>query len=122
MKLIRHAPDTRYAITGHGPGFVLVNDERVETSLVVSGERILREWATDFASLAEIHFEQLLSFEPELVLLGTGAVFRFPHPPLTRPLVEAGIGLEVMDTQAACRTYAVLASEGRHVVAGLLIP
>ena len=122
MKLIRHAPDTRYAITGHGPGFVLLNDERVETSLVVSGERVLRDWAPDFASLAESHFEQLLSFKPELVLLGTGAVFRFPHPALTRPLVEAGIGLEVMDTQAACRTYSVLASEGRHVVAGLLIP
>jgi len=54
--------------------------------------------------------------------LGTGSVFRFPHPALTRPLVEAGIGLEVMDTQAACRTYSVLASEGRRVVAALIIP
>lgn len=122
MKLIHHAPDTRYAITGHGPGFVLLNDERVESSLVVSGDRVLREWAGDFASLGENHFALLLAFEPELVLLGTGAVFRFPHPALTRPLVEAGIGLEVMDTQAACRTYAVLSGEGRRVVAALLIP
>ena len=122
MKLIRHAPDTLYALNGHGPGFVLLNDEKVERSLVVSSGRVLREWAADFESLAEIHFEQLLSFDPELVLLGTGSLFRFPSPALTRPLIEAGIGLEVMDTQAACRTYAVLASEGRHVVAGLLIP
>lgn len=122
MKLIRHAPDTLYALNGHGPGFVLLNAEKVQRSLVVSSDRVLREWAPDFESLTEDHFRQLLSFDPELVLLGTGLTFRFPAPALTRPLVDAGIGLEVMDTQAACRTYAVLSSEGRHVVAGLLIP
>ena len=122
MKLIHHTPDTPYAISGHGPGFVLLNGTRREHSLVVCIDRVLEAWAPDFEHLEEGHFAQLLELDPELVLLGTGVVFRFPPPALTRPLVEAGIGLEVMDTQAACRTYAVLASEGRRVVAALLIP
>jgi uncharacterized protein len=122
LKLINHIPDITHALTGHGPGFVLLNGQRIERSIVVAPEHVLREWATDFTSLTENHFEQLLILRPELVLLGTGTVFRFPHPALTRSLVNAGIGIEVMDTQAACRTYTVLASEGRRVVAALLIP
>ncbi|NDU92220.1 MAG: Xcc1710-like domain-containing protein [Ferrovum sp.] len=119
---MNHIPDVTNVLTGHGPGFVLLNGQRIEHSMVVSPEYILREWAPDFSSLKENHFEQLLILKPELVLLGTGAVFRFPHPALTSCLINAGIGLEAMDTQAACRTYSVLASEGRRVVAALLIP
>jgi len=122
LKLINHIPDVTNALTGHGPGFVLLNGQRIEHSIVVAPEHTLRGWAPDFSSLTENHFEQLLILKPELVLLGTGSVFRFPHPALTSCLVNAGIGLEVMDTQAACRTYTVLASEGRRVVAALLIP
>ncbi len=122
MKLINHLPDVTNALTGHGPGFVLLNGQRIERSIVVAPEHVLREWASDFSSLTENHFEQLLILKPELVLLGTGSAFRFPHPALTGCLVNAGIGLEVMDTRAACRTYTVLASEGRRVVAALLIP
>ena len=122
MKLINHTPDFDYALTGHGPGFVMLNKERVEASLVVSPTQVLTSWASHFEALTEDDFARLLVLKPELVLLGTGSVFRFPHPALTRPLVEAGIGLEVMDTQAACRTYSVLASEGRRVVAALIIP
>ena len=122
MKLINHIPDVTNALTGHGPGFVLLNGQRIERSIVVAPEHVLREWAPDFSALTENHFEQLLILRPELVLLGTGTVFRFPLPILTRSLVDAGIGVEVMDTQAACRTYTVLASEGRRVVAALLIP
>jgi uncharacterized protein len=122
MKLINHIPDFAYALTGHGPGFVLLNKERIETSVVVSPTQVLSTWAPHFEALTEEDFARLLAFKPELVLLGTGSTFRFPRPALTRPLVDAGIGLEVMDTQAACRTYSVLASEGRRVVAALIIP
>ncbi len=122
MKLIHHQPDTTQAITAHGPGFVILNGERIETSLVVSPDRALRVWAACFDRLTEAHFEQLLVLQPELVLLGTGAVFRFPSPTLTRPLLKAGIGVESMDTAAACRTYNVLSSEGRRVVAALIVP
>ncbi len=122
MKLINHLPDFTYALTGHGRGFVLLNGERVETSLVVCAEAVDRQWAADFSSLTQDHFRRLLDFQPELVLFGSGQQFRFPAPQVVAPLIEAGIGFETMDTQAACRTYAVLASEGRRVVAALLIP
>ena len=67
-------------------------------------------------------FSALLSWRPELVVFGSGLSFRLPHPRLTRALPEAGIGFEAMDTRAACRTFNVLAAEGRRVLAAILIP
>ena len=75
-----------------------------------------------FEALAGEHFEALLELEPELVILGTGARQRFPHPRLTVALSGARIGLEVMATGAACRTYNILMGEGRRVVAVILPP
>jgi ATP-binding cassette subfamily B protein len=72
-------------------------------------------------SFAKADFERLLSHKPEVVLFGTGAAIRFPHPRLTRALTDARIGLEVMDTPAACRTFNILAAEGRSVIAALLV-
>ena len=68
------------------------------------------------------HFEQVLALAPELVIFGSGERLQFVSPGLYRCLIEAGIGVETMDTGAACRTYNVLASEGRSVVAALLLP
>jgi len=59
--------------------------------------------------------------QPDIVVLGTGASLRFPHPRLTRALLEQRIGLEVMDTAAACRTFNILAAEGRRVAAALML-
>ena len=107
--------------TGYGEGYVMVNKQRHEQSLVVLRDRVLTDWppagfddldAGDFALLAEL--------APEIVLLGTGERLRFPRPELTRALMEARIGLEVMDIQAACRTYNFLAAEERKVAAALL--
>jgi uncharacterized protein len=72
-------------------------------------------------ALAPAHFETFVALSPEIVLLGTGARLRFPRPELTRALVEARIGLEVMDVQAACRTYNILAAESRKVAAAVLL-
>jgi uncharacterized protein len=121
LKLVHHQPDVTFAITGHGQGHVLLNGQRVEQSLAVSPSQILQPWAESFEALGMHHFTQLLELKPELVVLGTGG--RLRHPPLEfiRPLIEAGVGLEVMDTKAACRTYLVLSSEGRQVVAALLL-
>ena len=66
-------------------------------------------------------FKFLLALEPEIVLLGTGATLRFPRPALSHCLTQAHIGLEVMDTAAACRTYNILVAEGRRVLAALLL-
>jgi uncharacterized protein len=106
--------------TGYGAGFVLVNDQRHEASVIVLPEHLQPWEAPDFAGLEAAHFVAIAALRPEVVLLGTGDKLRFPHPSLTRALAEARIGLEVMDLQAACRTYNILMAEERKVAAALL--
>ncbi|MCX8145313.1 MAG: Mth938-like domain-containing protein [Azovibrio sp.] len=108
--------------TGHGQGYVAVNQETYTTNLLVLPDRIEPDWTPHaFAALELADFTRLAGCGAEIVLLGTGARLRFPPLPLRQPLIAAGIGLEVMDTAAACRTYNILASEGRKVAAALLI-
>ena len=107
-------------ITGYGEGYVMVNGERREESVVVLADRV-ETWATrSFDELSAADFKFLQELNVEIVLLGTGPKQRFPHPRLTRGLAQAGIGLEVMDLQAACRTYNILVAEERKVAAALL--
>jgi len=98
----------------------MVNGERHASSLIVLPDRVLPWAATSFAALGEADFAPLADLGLEIVLLGTGPRLRFPPPALTRPLVEARVGLEVMDLQAACRTYNILVAEERRVAAALL--
>ncbi len=110
------------AISGYGPGWVGVNGERVERSIVIGsrGERF--DWnCTRFEDLTTSHFVQLVASGPELVVFGSGTRLRFAPPALLRALMAKRIGMETMDTLAACRTYNILAGEGRNVVAALLI-
>ena len=121
MKLQPDRFDT-LAITGHGPGWVAVNGEPVRHSLVVSARGDRLDWqAANFEALTPDHFESLVALRPELVVFGSGERLRFPPPALLRALVGQNIGVETMDTPAACRTYNILAAEGRRVVAALLI-
>ena len=107
--------------TGYGEGYVMVNRQRYERNLVVLHDRIVTEWQpAGFDQLTAADFARLAELKPEIVLLGTGVRLRFPRPELTRALIEARIGLEVMDFQAACRTYNILAAEERKVAAALL--
>ena len=109
-------------VTGLGPGWVRIGATEYRENLVLTPEAIVPGFApSGFEGLADREFEALLAHKPEMVLLGTGATLRFPHPSLTRALTDAGVGLEVMDTPAACRTFNILAAEGRSVVAVLLI-
>ena len=120
LQLIRQAGDNLF--TGYGSGYVAVNGQRYHRSLVVMPQQVIEDrLAANFEQLTAGHFEFLLEFDPQIVLLGTGAALRFPPPGLTRCLTAARIGLEVMDTSAACRTYNVLTAEGRNVVAAILI-
>ncbi|MGZ5272492.1 MAG: Mth938-like domain-containing protein [Ramlibacter sp.] len=110
------------AISGYGPGWVGVGTDRITHSVIVGsrGERI--DWALNrFEDLMPEHFARLAELQPEVVIFGSGARIRFPRPAWLRPLVEKGIGLETMDTAAACRTYNILAQEGRHVAVALLL-
>ena len=81
----------------------------------------VRDWgALSAETLTDEHLRSLLAQRPELVIYGSGARLRFLPAPVFRPLIDAGVGMETMDTAAACRTYNILASEGRRVVAALL--
>ena len=121
MKLHASGPNGVNTITGYGEGYVTVNSERRTSSVVVLPDRVEPWAAKSFDALSAEDFTFLRSLNAEIVLLGTGARQRFPHPRLTAALAQAGIGLEVMDLQAACRTYNILVAEERKVAAALLI-
>jgi uncharacterized protein len=121
VKLHASAPTHLNTFTGYGEGFVQLNGERRESNLLVLPERVMDWPPVSFEALAEAHFALIAELQPEVVLLGTGARLRFPHPRLTASLARAGIGLEVMDVQAACRTYNILMAEERVVAAALLL-
>jgi uncharacterized protein len=121
MKLHQARPDGRNVFTGYGPGFVSVNGVRKESNIIVLGDRLL-DWEVErFEELTQDAFTNLARLPVEILLLGTGASVRFPHPGLTQALRDAGVGLEVMDTNAACRTYNILLAEDRPVAAALFV-
>jgi uncharacterized protein len=109
--------------TGYGEGYLAVNHERYEHSVILATGQPVTAWdAERFETLARAHFEALLALRPEIVVFGAGRTLRFPPHELTQPLMQARVGLEVMDTGAACRTYNILVAEGRKVVAAVLLP
>lgn len=108
--------------TAHGPNHVIINGERFDHSVVVMAEEVRNDWVVaGFDELNEAHFAYFVSLKPDVLLLGTGARQQFPHPRLFQQLTKAGIGIECMDTPAACRTYNILVAEGRRVIAAILI-
>ncbi len=110
------------AITGYGPDWIAVAGERVGHSLLLSSSGERQDWrCARFEDLSPAHFAPLAAARPELVVFGSGRLLRFPRPIWIRDLIEAGIGIETMDTGAACRTYNILAGEGRRVMAALLL-
>jgi uncharacterized protein len=123
LKIEREDTAGQNVFSAYGEGWVEVSGRRVSGSLVVASERLLEGWAAGgIGSLTPGETAPLLEWEPEIVLLGSGATFRFPDPAALAPLYQAGIGVEVMDTKAACRTYNILLAEGRRVVAALVAP
>jgi len=109
-------------ITGHGPGWVAVDGERIGHSLIVgsAGQRL--PWSSGvFDELGEGDFARLAELDVEVIIFGSGPRIRFPRPAWIAPLAARRIGIETMDTAAACRTYNILAQEGRTVAAALLV-
>ena len=122
LKLHLASAGGRNTITGYGPGYVDINGQRYKASLVVQPTSIKTDWISGpdgDIGLDAIAF--LATLEAEIVLLGTGATQRFPPPVTLRPLIDAGIGFEIMDTNAACRTYNILVAEDRRVAAALQV-
>lgn len=121
MKLHADAPTALNTVTAYGPGFIEINKVRHASAVLLTPERV-EPWAVaSFEALVAGDLERLRALDPEVALLGTGSRQRFPHPRLVRALNEARIGLEVMTTAAACRTYNILMAEGRKVAAALLL-
>ncbi|MDD2914948.1 MAG: Mth938-like domain-containing protein [Gallionella sp.] len=121
MKLHLTHSGTAKLFTAHSADHVMVNGERFDHSIAVLAEEVRSDWnAAGFDALSEAHFAYFLALKPDVLLLGTGARQRFPHPRLYRVLTDAGIGVECMTTPAACRTYNILVAEGRKVVAAIL--
>ncbi|MGH8802374.1 MAG: Mth938-like domain-containing protein [Casimicrobiaceae bacterium] len=113
---------TAHLVTGCGDGWVRVGAEEYRAGVILLEDRIVTGWAPDgFDALAAEDFGRLVESSPEIVLLGTGAAQHFPHPRLLKALYDARIGVETMDTHAACRTFNILIAEGRRVVAALAI-
>lgn len=122
MKLHLEAPTSQNMFSGYGPGYVSVNGTRHERSIVVMQDRLLADWApASVDALGAEHLAPLAVLELEVILLGTGEKLRFPKPEVMRPIIDARIGFEVMDVQAAARTYNILLAEGRRVAAALLL-
>ncbi len=121
MKLQPDRMDVQ-AVTGYGPGWIALNGEKLQHSLLITSAGERRDWhCRRFEELGPDHFAALAELPVEMILFGSGERLRFPPPAWLAPLMARRIGLETMDTAAACRTYNILAGEGRAVAAVLLV-
>ncbi len=122
MKLHLDCLEGLNAFSGYGEGYVSVNQRRHVTSLVVLPDRLIDPWPVrSAAELAADCFAALEALPLEVLLVGTGGRWHPVHPRVTAALAARRIGVEIMDTRAACRTYNVLLAEGRKVGAALVL-
>ena len=121
MKLHLDKPKGINLITAFDSGAITINGERHTGNLLVGEQAIIAPWASGgFDALTAQELARALELAPQVLLLGTGSTQRFPEPALLRPLIDAGVGVEVMNLGAACRTFNILVTEGRAVVAALI--
>jgi len=122
MKFAQDSQDEGYVITAYDDGSVSVNGKAFEQSLILASTEFSENWGVPGSEqLAAEHIEQVLAFNPELIIIGTGSKLVFPPLEIYAAIIKRGIGVDFMDTHAACRTYNILMSEGRSVVAGLIV-
>lgn len=122
MKLTDESSRALNTVRSYAPGEVRVGEASYTRSCVLAAQNILTDWPPQtLEELAPEHLDAVLALDPELVILGTGPQQRFPPPALMSKVLARGVGLEVMDTGAACRTFNILIAEDRRAVAALLL-
>ena len=122
MKLQSDPHSGANTITGYGDGYVEINQTPYAHAVLLSSDGDISEWPVkSFEGLEASNFSQMIDLKPELILIGTGKRQRFPKPELLKALITAKIGFEIMDSQAACRTYNILVGEGRQVLLALIV-
>lgn len=122
MKFELESNDSQYRIQSYRPNIAIMINRIAYSHSVLISSKYLSKWSpATFEELTEEHIEQICQLKVSVVLIGTGEKLRFPQQSLLSPLMKAGVGFEIMDTGAACRTFEVLASEGRGVAAALLL-
>jgi len=122
MKFAQDAQDEGYVITAYGENDVAINGKTFSSSLIITRSQLDENWnLSNIDALEPEHIDQILALNPELIIIGTGKKLIFPAVAIYSNIIKKGIGVDFMDTQAACRTYNILMSEGRDVVAGLIL-
>jgi uncharacterized protein len=122
MKLHSSVTTGLLSITSYDAEHIAVNGRRLTKSFLLTPQRLIEDWPpASFDQLSEPDLLAVARLDCPIVLLGTGARQRFPAPVLLRPLIERRVGVEIMDSHAACRTYNILMAEGRDVAAALII-
>lgn len=122
MKLQPDRQPSLNTVSAYGSNYIEINAQRYDQSIILGPEGPVLEWSCSrFEDLKIEDFELIASQKPAVVIFGSGQKIRFPRPELLKPLIQARIGVETMDLQAACRTYNILMAEGRNVIAALLI-
>jgi len=122
VKLHSDPQSSQNTITGYGIGFIEVNKTPYFHALIVQPDSAVIAWPVEESrELIEDHFSMISALQPELVIVGTGKKQVFLDPKILQPLIKAKIGFEMMDSQAACRTYNILMGEGRKVLAAILL-
>jgi len=111
-----------YQIRAYKPGFIQINDKILTTSIIIAPTRLIENWAPQtLAELTAAALAEAVVWKPTILLLGTGSHLQFPAIEIYGDIINQGIGIEIMDTSAACRTYNALVAEDRNVVAALII-
>ncbi len=123
MDITQDFADSNFVITGYNPGCVLINNEPYTQSLIVNSETLITPWeVTGISDLNESTLATIIKDQPEIVILGTGESLQLPAPKIIALFAQHRIGLEFMNTGAACRTHGILTAEGRKATAAIIFP
>ena len=122
MALAEEIISNRYSFQGYDNGQVTINEKTYHNSLILSPNELVTDWPVNHIDeLTQPQVEQILALQPEVILLGTGERQIFPAPQLLGLFAQRGLGIEVMNTGALCRTFNILVAEDRNVVGAVIL-